>query len=80
MDALEETHSSGTLVVLLTAITVDKGRDPANQFPKIIIEQPPACLTVLEIDVLFRIEDGINLLIKRTNPGIIFPVDDAGNI
>jgi hypothetical protein len=74
MDAFKESHSPGGLIILVAAVPVNEGSNPANQLPLIIVEQPAGSFAMFEIDILFWIEDGINLLIEGTNPGFIVPV------
>ncbi len=57
-------------VLLKTSVAVDKGSYPADQLLPIIVQDPPAMLRHAGIEDIFsRIENGINLPVKGTNPG-----------
>jgi hypothetical protein len=79
MDAFKKSHAPGGLILLVAGLMVNECRYPADQLPAFIVQEPPGGFSMLKIDIFIWIKDRIDLLIKRTDPGRIVPVEDPGH-
>jgi len=80
IDTFKESDSPGRLVIGMGQVIVDEGRDASDEAPLFAGEHPPRCCSVLVIRIFLRIEYSPDMVIERTYPCIVIPVNDPGGV